>query len=218
MTDYILGNDQSWSGWGRCLATKDGPIWADHVANLGRKTYRWHALAAELARLDEMCPRPAEPGTIRLVAEKPPMKMSKQGSRRRGADVAPQTPASVFGMGTLAGPLLTWGARPGWLSPWLVDIRQDYDRRKMPKGPPGWRSWWGITGCSSRRDYKVSAICVVDRYGWGELLEPYGWRKRMQLGQLYDICEKAAGDVAESILIAVGAARHPEQAPRSPKR
>ena len=102
MTDYILGNDQSWSGWGRCLATKDGPIWADHVANLGRKTYRWHALAAELARLDEMCPRPAEPGTIRLVAEKPPMKMSKQGSRRRGADVAPQTPASVFGMGILS--------------------------------------------------------------------------------------------------------------------
>ena len=203
----VLGNDASWKGWGQCLANADGPLWADHVA-IGRGR-AWRMMHLRLA-LDVLDNRLDGLGPVRVVVEKPPMKMAGKAGRNRGA--------TLYGSGKIIGPIMCWGTRPGWPFPWEIDIKQEFDRRtRRPKGDLGWRDFWNIGKQPSREAYKIAAITVVERRGWGHLLEPYGWRKGLGLQALLALGEGPCGDVAEAILIAVGCAMRPELAPKGPR-
>jgi hypothetical protein len=118
--------------------------------------------------------------------------------------VAVEQPPSVFsgrgnqsttsyGLGTMCGALLLWAARqrrPGWRYPWAVPVSD-------------WRGWWNIRGKGTEAK-KAAALWTVKRHGWGGFIEPW--------------TGDAQADVAEALLLAVGAAMRPELAPKGPRR
>ncbi len=102
----------------------------------------------------------------------------------------------AFGLGTCAGAIELWGCREEWPYPWLVPVAE-------------WRKWWAIKG-RGKAQKKQCAITYCTMMGWGHFLAEHR-----------DIDKKgdgARGDVAESILIGVGAARRPLEAPAGPAK
>lgn len=81
---------------------------------------------------------------------------------------------------------------PGFAYPWILE-------------PKEWRAWWGLRG--ARHVLKYHAIQTVGAL-WPDV--------RAGLDALED--QDRAGDVAEAILIGVGAARHASGAPAGPAR
>lgn len=105
--------------------------------------------------------------------------------------------ATAQGLGQLSGALLLWGTRPGVLPyPWGVT-------------PETWRAWWTPTRAAKRARWKAWAVRTVQALGWGSHLDPYPWE-----GEDGGAC----ADVAEAILLGVGAARHDGDAPAGPRR
>lgn len=210
----VLGHDLAWGGWGWCLADSTGPIECGHLV-LGRRRWRWEALLHELEILDARISSRIQERPIRVVIEEPPIRTSSKGKGRKTNDAQ-----AVAGQARLIGAVMLWGTRPGvWLSPWEVPVRQQRDRSRQPVGPPGWRDWWAIPTLRSREAYKLAALLQVDRAGWGAWLEDYGWGEhaRRDVGEGERVAMGPAGDVAEAILLAVGAARHEADAPAGPK-
>ena len=200
----ILGNDLAWGGWGWCLATEAGPLSTGHVA-LGGRDWRWPAvlhhldtvIASELT--DAGLQRGRDDPPPRVVIEEPPMVYS--GADRRGGkgQRAGNQAATGYGLGQLAGAVQLWSCmRPGLAYPWLVE-------------PSAWRGWMGIGG-KGRQERKERARAAVRLWGWGRHLEPFPWDPRPDAGG------GAQGDVAEAILLAVGAARNAHLAPKGPQR
>lgn len=198
-----VGIDPSWSGLGWCAATNLGPVACGHV-NLDR-TWRWAAveafhrevLAHEVADLGLM--RNATDPPPFLIIERPPP-VYNQGK----ADAAGKLSNHIvgnqahvgYGLGLLAGAFQLWWVQRGWLGyPWEVE-------------PRDWRTWWKIGG-RGRGEKKLRAIRLVESMGWGRHLAPFP-----RDGEDYAPC----GDVAESILIAVGGAQHARDAPAGPRR
>lgn len=189
----ILGHDASWTGWGYCLANETKPIEVGHVANLGNRSWRWSDLRRQLGELDALLTEAellSGAELPRLAVEVIPPVYSGHGNQA----------ATGQGLGQLTGPILLWGTRPGILAyPWELE-------------PRDWRSWWKIAGRRNpkgRAGWKAWAVELVGILGWRHHLEPFP-ATGDDLGP--------RGDVAEAILIAVGAARHVAEAPRGPVR
>lgn len=200
--NLVLGMDAAWTGTGWCLASNHGPISAGHVA-LGARSWRWPALIAFLEGtiLDQVADgqllqAPSDP-PIRLVIEMPPAvysgteRWTKPGAVKKAAGNQALT---GYGLGTLSGALqLWWCLQPGLGYPWLVQ-------------PMVWRKWMGVGG-TGRALRKAAAIEGCKIRGWGKHLE--GHRHNAKDGG-------PMGDVAESMLLAVGAARNILDAPAGP--
>lgn len=86
---------------------------------------------------------------------------------------------------------LRFAARPGWSYPWELE-------------PESWRAWWGLQ--RARRDAAKAWSTRIAESHWPGLRRP--------------LIEHAdhADDVAEAILLGVGACRHASEAPRGPAR
>ena len=195
----VLGHDSSWGGWGWCLGTDLGPVAVGHLVLKGR-SWRWdalrqtlEALELELVEASAMLPPGAPPPRVVVEVAPPVYKGASRGKRKAGNQAA-----TGMGIGLLAGPLLLWGTRPGRLAyPWDVE-------------PGDWRVWWlraGERRPKGRAQWKAWAIQTVQLLGWGHHLEPFH----------YDPDDGGPrGDVAEAILITVGAARNHRSGPRGP--
>lgn len=213
----VLAFDASWTGTGWCLGDQDGPILTGHLA-LGpaqrrpkkgapmRPTHRtarlrewlygpmaWVLADAQLLR------SPTDP-LVRVAVEIPPIAF--KGGKA----------SAYVGVGRLVGAIELWGTRPTLSYPWVQE-------------PGDWRAWWGIRPSGRRRDsevLKAEAMHQV-RTRWGaRWLDGYrqgGVRKRPGAPAGYTGDRKAGprGDVAEAILLAVGSARHADQAPGNPR-
>jgi hypothetical protein len=194
----ILGHDAGWGGWGWCLGTERGPWAVGHQA-IGGRAWRWSDFRQALGELDELLAaapreRPELGGPVRVAVETAPA-VYRGAGRGRGGNQA----ATGQGMGQIQGGILLWGTRPGsMLYPWEIEVAE-------------WRAWWGIRGLKDRARYKLAAIKLVGQLGWGARLEDYP-----DPGPEDD--HGPRGDVAEAILLTVGAARHPEAAPKGPQR
>lgn len=188
----ILGNDAGWAGWGWCLGNEIGPITVGHHA-LGGRAWRWSSILGALGELDQALEaaahRPDARGQVRVAVEVAPAVYRGRGNQ-----------ASIGqGMGQIQGAILHWGTRPGvMLYPWEIGVAE-------------WRAWWGIRACGGRSAYKLAAIRTVIQLGWRARLEPFA-----DPGPDQDFGPR--GDVAEAILMTVGAARHPNAAPVGPVR
>lgn len=189
----ILANDASWTGWGWALCSTSGPLAVGHVAGLGGADWRWDRLAAELGRLElELVEAAASSGPDepppRVVVERAPAVYAGRGNQA----------ATGLGLGQISGAILLWGTRPGRLAyPWELT-------------PDEWRSWWLARGArrpSGRAAWKAWAVRLVELMGWSDRLAPWAWTGEDG---------GARADVAEAILMGVGAARHATLAPRGP--
>lgn len=202
-----LGLDPSWKGLGWCAATDQGPVAAGHVS-LDR-TWRWSAVDAWLRQV--LGPEVADLGLLRgaddpppfLAIEKPPPVYTGGTNADGGVlnHVAGNQAYVGYGLGTLAGAIQLWWVQQGWLGyPWELEPRE-------------WRAWWSLNGGRGekrgRAEKKARAIRLVESMRWGRFLEPFP-----RDGEDHAPC----GDVAEAILMAVGAARHARDAPSGPKR
>jgi len=199
-----LASDLSWGGWGWSAGTAAGPLAVGHVRP-GAPTWRWPAVAAYLdgpfaaAVVDLQLRRGPEDPPVRIVIEEPPMVYS--GASRGGKAGRPigNQSATAYGLGTLSGAVQLWTVQRGDLGyPWLVD-------------PRTWRGWMGVGG-KGRLERKQRAVQFVRLNGWGRLLDPYPWDPDPEAAG------GAQGDVAEAILLQVGAARHATEAPAGPAR
>lgn len=191
----ICGIDSSWGGLGWALATKSEVCDVGHVI-LGTKTWRWTALRdwleTEFAEIVvELLAQPAPPQPPRVVLEVPPAVYSGASRGTRGNQAA-----TGHGLGTINGPILVESVRHRALAyPWEVT-------------PDTWRAWWGVTG-KGRLAKKRMAISIVRGLGHGRHLERFPETTE-------DLAPRA--DVAEAILIAMGAARNIAGAPKGPAR
>ena len=190
--------DSSWKSTGFALCDRTGPLLCRHL-HLD-SSWRWATLAPRLRALDlEILPVLLEvDDEPRVVIERAPSIYSGRGNQ---ADTG-------WGMGALVGPIAVHFAREGWGYPWMIPP-SDKARKSKKTGATtiiavGWRGWWGITG--SRAKAKAHALALV-RHHWRHVLRPE-WGTDP---------EGPCGDVAEAILMGVGACRHPQFAPVGPR-
>jgi len=202
--NLVHGNDLAWGGWGWCLATEQGPLSTGHV-KLGGLAWRWPGVARyldgpishELAEAEMM--RRAHDSRVRIVIEEPPACYSgaSRGGAKGGKPKAGNQAKTGYGLGTLAGAVALWSAqRPELAYPWFVE-------------PTPWRAWWSLGG-NGRLQRKIAARDLVRALGWGRFLDPFPWDPAPEAAG------GAQGDVADAILLSVGAARHADLAPRGP--
>ena len=201
MNALTVSFDAAWGGTGWAICTEELPIWAGHI-----KPGRWReaSLLAHLQQLDQLIvtEQIALELAPRVVIERLPWNYRRPGSQVR----------TVYGISGVAHVIFGWGCRRGWEYPWLIPPRDDRGKPKhgaKPRPPqPGWREWWGIRG--KRPIAKARAIALVRTLGYGHLLD--GLKPINAKG------DGPQGDVAEAILIGLGAARNTSQAPRGPVR
>tara|TARA_R110002110_G_scaffold30588_23_gene108233 strand:- start:101 stop:778 length:678 start_codon:yes stop_codon:yes gene_type:complete len=215
-----LGNDAAWGGWGQCLAdAARGPLWVGWQ-KLGGRTWRWTVLREALAELDQL----SQLRSIRVVVEKPPAVYKGAGRHGQHGKRAGNQAVVGYGMGQLIGPILAWGeghhvldesmqphnpeSPTRWPYPWEVEVSE-------------WRGWWNLRGIRGGREaYKLAALIQVERLGWAEEhLTQYGWAPGLGMAAQRKLVAdgQPCGDVAEAILIAVGAAMRPELGPKGPR-
>lgn len=166
----------------------------DGPHRLARCLAALRGLEGELA--DEQLARGERP---RVVVERLPWHFaSRAGSQVR----------TVYGASGVAHVIAAWGCRQEWEYPWLIPPSRETRRGGDPAdAAPGWRDWWELRG--KRPELKRAAVRIVGAMGWGEHLD--GLRAPDAKG------DGAAGDVAEAILLGVGACRHETEAPTSPR-
>lgn len=195
----VLAFDASWGclGWALCTANK--PVRTGY-AILKSRSWRMAALREVLAELEHHVAdlsahlRPGD-SPPRVVIERAPKVYAGRGNQA----------AIGFGLGQIAGALELWGCRPAWSYPWLVGTDQ-------------WRRWWWHKLPRGRVACKTAAVREVERGPWRHHLDGLD-RHRDREGDY----EGPAVDVAEAILLGMGAARRdgsqlatPGEAPRGP--
>lgn len=184
----VLANDASWSGWGWALADERGPI---EVGHLKLSSRAWPAAALQ----DELCRgRVAHVLADAQLCRAPGDALVRVVVERPPPRYAGGSQGRAAAISLIVGALMYWGTRPDQLAyPWLLE-------------PRTWRTWWNIgTGRGwDRLTQKKAAIRQVEVGGWGRHLKGL------------DGVDGPLGDVAESILLGVGAARRPMEAPRGP--
>lgn len=187
----VLALDAAWDRTGWAICDADGPL----VFGDARPDGEWrHAKAAALfrelrAEAQELAiGRDADPI---LVVERCGTHYSWQAPKRGKDDQRGADPTRVVrGLSEIVGSSANAGVGVGWRYPWLIE-------------PNDWRSWWRLRG-GGREKVKAAAVALVG-CAWpavGKVLEARG----------------DAGDVAEAILLGVGAARRSTEAPTGPKR
>ncbi len=190
----VIGMDAAWGGFGACAAIKGRPLRTWHkVLPPGLKHRRITELllflteiAAEVEALAE-----AHGAGVLVVVERPPDVYSRGNQA-----------ATAFGLGQLLGAIELWSALSSFGSTtwgpavWLVPT-VDHEHQG-----PGWRNWWLPGGHGGRRAgreaWKAWALSLVYQQGWDEHMLV---AERRGEGATADARE----DVAEAILIAVGA-------------
>lgn len=184
----VIGHDSSWGGHGLCLATQAGPIAVEWVGLKGRKDRI--AAFVEFETTGSLATMRAEADLRSAIDGRDGLEMPFEIVEgcppvyRRGNQAE-----TCYALGEVSALIRRGARRPGWLLPWLCPVMT-------------WRAWYGLKG--DRLKVKLGAIQLVKYYGWGALLEPYPdhlHRKRPDTGP--------KGDVAEAILLAVGAAKRP---------
>ena len=212
--NVVLAADAAWGGMGLALVTEQGPTDTAHV-RLSGATWRWPALGrwldGDVARIvaDGELLRGAADPPLRLVVEKPPAVYSgveRWNASRQGhlpsapAGKAGNQSATCYGLGRLAGALEWWWIRehPDLGYPWLVEPRE-------------WRTWMKVGG-TGRVARKRAAVQLCRLAGWGRFLDPFPW------DDAPEHAGGAMGDVAEAVLLGVGAARNATLAPPGPRR
>lgn len=232
-SDVFVSFDASWSGTGWAICTSEGPVRSGRKRLPGAESEgqatRARAVQAWLQELEvevrevvqELQASTGKVSRVRVVIERIPWVYGDRGNQA----------AIGFGQGRLVGMLEWWGTRNGWASVWLLpsldeapdpprkrktadvrptwpptpaDVLEQLRRQSRPTEPiwHGWRPWWGIRGARARA--KATAIRLVRANGWGAHLEGLAETPADS---------PPAGDVAEAILMGVGAARHPGYAP-----
>ena len=203
--NLVLGMDAAWGGTGWCLGSDHGPLAAGHVALAGR-SWRFPALVAFLTDTianevaDGQLLRGPMDASVRLVIEMPPAvysgaeRWAKPGEAKRPAGNQALT---GYGLGTLSGAIqLWWVMQPGPLGyPWLIE-------------PRVWRKWMGVGG-TGRLARKKAAVESCRGRGWGKYLDPHPFDPKDGGAQ---------ADVAEALLLTVGAARNIVEAPAGPRQ
>lgn len=174
----VLGLDGSWTRCGWALATPLGPLAAGARALGG--DYRERDLGRLLDELGDRADLvPVAPGRRYLVAERAPQVYRGRGNQS----------ATAYGLGLLVGQAQQWAlTRPGWYYPWTP-------------GTDDWRRWWWPTERRSGRAASKAAAVWTVQQAWPHLLD--GLATHTSAGDW----EGPAVDVAEAVLIAVGAAR-----------
>lgn len=179
----VLSFDAGWGGLGWALCTANKPVASGHAVP-GRKAWRMAAIRDLLGELEiRVADLQAHAGRAdprpRVVIEKAPPVYAGRGNQA----------ATAWGMGELCGAIELWACRPTWEYPWLVT-------------PDVWRRWWWSKPPRGRTKLKRAAIMQVQNSPWRAHLDGHAWD-----GREPNDYEGAAGDVAEGILIGMGAAR-----------
>lgn len=190
--NLVIGFDPGWGCTAVSIGTETGPR---HVEHWGDATWRYHRLQQRLDALDEKVASfesymgPTD--TVRVVVEKPPQ-VYKRGNQA----------STGFGLGKLVGAICMWGARPGWLYPWEINIVQK-------KTQIGWRTHWGLKG--KRGIVKVRAVKLAQSLGWSEYFDgcPVQFPG--------DNKPYPASDRAEAMLIQVAGSKLAHLGPKGPK-
>jgi len=191
----MIGIDPSWSGLGWCICNEAGPIVVGHAKNLS-SSWKWDKLRVALADLDDEISAVIASGDYdkpRVVIETAPPVYS----RRKNQAVIGQA------LGQINGSIALWATRPGvWEYPWTLT-------------PKEWRAWWGIRGGrgQTRKVLKNHAIRTARM-----LDKSVSLRNDLMLSKWQYSGDDggALGDVAEAMLIGVGAARRFKLAPKGP--
>lgn len=189
MPRLILGCDAAWGGWGWCLATEAGPLDVGHVV-LGSRAWRTAALREYLVGLERQLAG-VELEVLGMHDPRPRLVVEEVPHVYKRGNQA----STAGGVMRLVGALELHFCRRDLAYPAAVN-------------PRTWRAWWGVAG-RGRAEKKASAIRIVRHRGWGGFLDPHP-----DPGPARD--HGARGDVAEAILIAVGAAGRPAELPRGP--
>lgn len=230
----VIAIDAGWTGTGWAICTSAGPIRSgrkvlpsaesEGEATRARAVKRWLAeLELDVLQLrSDLEIAKGAPTTIRTVIERIPWVYDRGNQAAIG-----------WGQGRLFGLVESWGTRDDWLPVWPLPpldeapdpprkTKKADDRPTWPPSPEqvkaaikraapqepiwhGWRPWWGLRG--NRAVAKAGAIRLVRQLGWGAHLEGLA---------ITPADAPPAGDVAEAILIGVGAARNPQFAPNLP--
>jgi len=178
----VLAFDAAWGGLGVCLCTANAPIYCAHHALKGR-AWRMAALIPVLRDLElriadlHVHAHPSDPAP-RVLIEKAPQVYAGRGNQA----------ATAYSLGHLAGALELWACRPTWSYPWAVpsDV---------------WRSWWWKRKPRGRKKCKIAAYNQVHGSPWRK------WIDGLRVHDQPRDYEGPAVDVAEAILIGMGAAR-----------
>lgn len=179
----VLAFDAGWGGTGWALCTANKPV-ATGYAKPGGKTWRMVALRELLGQLEHQVAdlaahsHPNDPQP-RVVIERAPKFYAGRGNQA----------AIGFGMGEIAGAIELWGCRPTWEHPWLVT-------------PDVWRRWWWSKPPRGRTKLKRAAVMQIQGSPWRAEIEGLA-----RDGREPQDFEGPAGDVAEAILLGIGAAR-----------
>lgn len=194
----VISFDASWGGLGWALCTANKPVASGH-AKLGGRAWRMAALREVLAQLEHQVAdlaahsAPGDPQP-RVVIERAPQVYSRGNQAATG-----------FGLGEIAGAIELWGCRPTWEYPWLIP-------------PDVWRRYWWAKPPRRRARLKRQALLEVQR---DPRMAPHIADLAWDGSEPQDY-EGPAGDVAEAILLGVGAARRiaspltADEAPKGP--
>lgn len=184
----IIGCDATFGGWGWAICTSGGPVQVGHV-KLNTRSHRWQAVTEFLhGEFEEVI---ASARLLCRPGDPPPRVVTEIPAKVNTGSFS--ATITAFGVGSCTGALCLHAARPSLSYPW--------ERR-----PSEWRKPWGIKG-RGRLGKKEGAVKVCRMHGWMHHLEPFPWHAKDGGPQ---------ADVAEAILIGVGAARASHLAPRGP--
>lgn len=206
---FVLAMDASWKTIGVALCTAKGPVWTAYfrppAEPAGKSTRAAFIDGPFMEQITLMlATRPVAPASradVIVGIETAPAVYAGRGNQA----------ATAGGLGRLRGMLEIEARRisdhPVWLIPTVDEVvKHGKDHGQVARH--GWRTWWGYGRAASREALKRHAINVVVGNKWGtHLLDT----DRTDL-------EGPAGDLAEAILMGVGAARHVEQRPSEPAR
>lgn len=181
-----IGHDAARGGWAWVVADHNGPTLAHWVA-VGHLAQPWTALERYIREVYLPALKgAAEAGPVHVVVEVPGV---YEGGQQAGKSQAQRT---GFGMGLAVGPVLLASASVG--EPSTVT-------------PDEWRKEWGIRG--KREACKAAAVATVRLMAPRLVVSVAGWQGGLKLEPtpFRELTVDQQGDVAEAVLIAVGAAR-----------
>lgn len=194
---HVLAFDAAWGGMGWALCHSQGPMQTGWV-KLRSKAWPMASLRDYLAGLDHVIADaqmalPAGCPPLRIVIEEPPAIYSGAARGKTGQPVGNQA-LTGFGLGRIVGAIECWACRSDLGYPWLVS-------------PGEWRLWWKIGG-KGRAEKKHAALALTRAQGWQPFTVEFP----------FDPEEGGArADVAEAILLGVGAASRLHEAPVGPR-
>lgn len=186
----VLSADASWKTTGWAISDAKGPIVFGDARLSGDWRYAKAQVLVRELRAEAVDLAIGRDATPIAVIERAGTHYSWQDAKRQAGDKRGADPTVVVrGLSECVGAIALGTVWPGWGYPWLIE-------------PNDWRAWWNLRG--RREGLKRAALALVGAH-W-----PAIHRVLVRRGD--------EGDVAEAILLGVGAARRESEAPTGPKR